>query len=142
MQVQAYLFFSGNCEEAIRFYGVALGAELEMLMRYEDSPEPPPPGMVPAGFENKVMHASIRVGESVVMLSDDCSGQARFGGFSLSLAATDVAEAEKLFAALADGGEVRMPLGPTFWSPAFGMLTDRFGVGWMVNVGDGSAAPE
>ena len=139
MQVQAYLFFSGNCEEAIRFYGEALGARVDMLMRYKDSPEPPPPGMVPPGFDDKVMHAAIRIGESVVMLSDDCTGQARFGGFSLSVAAADAAEAARLFAALSDGGDIQMPLGPTFWSPAFGMLTDRFGVGWMVNVADGAA---
>lgn len=135
MQIQPYLFFAGNCEEAIAFYGRALGARTEMLMRYHESPEPPPPGMVPPGFGNKVMHASVRIGDSVVMMADDCTGQsAGFSGFSLALAPADAEAAAQVFAALADGGQVRMPLGPTFWSPAFGMLTDRFGVGWMVSV--------
>jgi len=136
MQVQAYLFFDGRCEEAVEFYRRALGAEVEMLMRYKDSPEPPPPGMVAPGSENKVMHASFRIGETTVMASDgDCSGgQLSFKGFSLSLAVPNEAEADRLFAALADGGQVQMPLGKTFWSPRFGMLADRFGVGWMINV--------
>ena len=137
MQVQAYLFFEGRCEEAIEFYKGALGAEVQMLMRYKDSPEPSQPGMVPPGSENKVMHASLKIGEAVVMASDGhCSGKPNFQGFSLSIDARDEAEAQRLFKGLAEGGEVRMPLGKTFWSPAFGMLTDRFGVGWMVSVFD------
>jgi PhnB protein len=134
MLVQPYLFFDGRCEEAVEFYRRSLGAELQMLMRYSESPEPPPPGMVPPGSEHKVMHASFRIGESVVMASDDCSGQRRaFAGFSLSITVADAAEAKRCFDALADGGKVQMPLGRTFWAPCFGMLTDRYGVGWMLN---------
>ena len=133
MLVQPYLFFDGRCEEAVEFYRRALGAELQMLMRYRESPEPAPPGMVPPGSEHKVMHASFRIGDSVVMASDDCSGQTKaFAGFSLSIAVADGAEAKRYFDALADGGSVQMPLGKTFFSPCFGMVTDRFGVGWMV----------
>ncbi|GMV59850.1 MAG: VOC family protein [Betaproteobacteria bacterium] len=133
MQVQADLFFDGNCEEAIAFYQNAVGAQLDMLMRYKESPEPPPPGAVPLGFEDKVLHASFRIGETMVMASDDCTGHPKFGGFSRSLSVPDAAAAGRVFNALADGGTVTMPLGKTFWSPRFGMLTDRFGVGWMVN---------
>lgn len=133
MKVEPYLFFEGTCEKAIEFYRKALGAELEMLMRYKEAPEPPPPGMVPPGWDDKVMHASFRIGETRVMASDDCTLQAKPGGFSLSIAASDVAQGEQLFKALADGGKVTMPFGKTFWSPGFGMLTDRFGIGWMVN---------
>jgi PhnB protein len=135
MQIEPYLFFDGRCEEAVEFYQKALGAELTFLMRFSESPEPPPPGMVPPGAENKVMHASLRIGQATVMLSDGHSqGKPRFEGFSLSITVPDEARADKMFAALADGGQEQMPLGKTFWSPRFGMLTDRFGVGWMVNV--------
>jgi len=135
MQIQPYLFFDGRCEEAIEFYRKALGAEVEILMRFKDSPEPPPPGVVPPGSENKVMHATLRIGAATVMASDGCaSGSPSFTGFSLSLTVPSEAEADRRFAALADGGTVQMPLGKTFWSPRFGMLTDRFGVGWMVSV--------
>jgi PhnB protein len=134
VQIQAYLFFPDNCEEAIGFYRQALGAELEFLMRYKESPKPLPPDMLPPNYGDKVMHAALRVGESVLMLSDDCSGHKGFGGFSLSLSPPAVADAERLFAALGASGTVKMPLAPTFWSPAFGMLTDRFGVGWMISV--------
>lgn len=135
MHIQPYLFFDGRCEEAVDFYRSALGAEVEMLMRYRESPEPPPPGMVPPGSEDKVMHASFRIGDTVVMASDGCSaGQPAFQGFSLSLSVADEAAADRAFAALGDGGQVQMPLGKTFFSPRFGMLTDRFGVGWMVIV--------
>jgi PhnB protein len=135
MQIQPYLFFDGRCEEAAEFYRRALGAEVTMLLRYKDSPDPPPPGMVPPGSENKVMHLSMKIGESTVLASDGhCTGTPSFRGFSLSLTARDEAEAARLFAALAEGGEVRMPLGRTFFSPSFGMLADRFGVAWMVYV--------
>ncbi len=134
MQVQPYLFFDGRCEEAVEFYRKALGAQVDMLMRYSDSPEPAPPGMVPPGSENKVMHASFRIGDSTVMASDDCSGKPSPQGFSLSLSVSQEAEADRFFNALANGGKVQMPLTKTFWSPRFGMLTDRYGVGWMVNV--------
>lgn len=133
---QPYLFFGGRCEEALEFYRKSIGAEITALMRFKDSPEPIPPDMCPPGSENKVMHANLRIGDSMVMASDGCnSGKADFQGFSLSLTAPDVAEAERLFAALlADGGKVQMPLTKTFYSPSFGMLEDRFGVSWMVIV--------
>jgi PhnB protein len=134
MQVQPYLFFDGRCEEAIAFYQRALGAKVEMLMRFRENPDPQP-GMCPPGSEDKVMHASLRIGEAVVMVSDGlAAGKPDFKGFSLSLDAKDEPEADRLFGALAQGGQVRMPLGKTFFSPRFGMLTDRFGVGWMVIV--------
>jgi PhnB protein len=133
--VQPYLFFNGNCEKAVEFYRKALGAKIEMVMRYKESPEPPPPGMVPPGFENKIMHTSFRIGETTLMASDDCSAEkASFQGFSLSLSVPSEAEADRVFAALADGGQVRMALAKTFWSPRFGMVEDRFGLGWMVSV--------
>lgn len=135
-QVQPYLFFTGNCAEAIEFYRTALGAEVLMTMRYRDSPDSPPPGMVPPGWEDKIMHTSFKLGESTIMASDGCGDGSNpgFQGFSLSLSLPDEAAAKKAFDALAAGGEVRMPLGKTFWSPCFGMLADRFGMGWMVTV--------
>jgi len=133
--VQPYLFFRGNCEQAVEFYRQALGAEVEMMMRYKDSPEPIPPGMLAPGWESKVMHCSIRVGQSVVMASDGRgSEQGGFDGFSMSSSARTEAEADKVFAALSDGGKVTMPLRKTFWCARFGMLQDRFGIGWMVSV--------
>jgi len=135
MQVQPYLFFDGRCEEAVEFYRGALGAEVTMLMRFKDSPEPPQPGMVPPGSENKVMHASFRIGDSTIMASDGrAQGQPSFQGFSLSIAVPNEAETDRLFAALADGGQVHVPLAKTFFSPRFGMVADRFGVSWMVLV--------
>lgn len=134
MKVESYLFFDGRCEEAIEFYRGAIGAELKMLMRYKDSPEPPPPGMVPPGYENKVMHANLLVGDTNVMAADGCDQHHSFEGFSLSLTAADEKQAKKLFSALADGGKVEMPLTKTFFAPCFGMIRDRFGVGWMVIV--------
>ena len=135
MQIQPYLFFDGRCEEAVEFYRKALGAKVEMLMRYKDSPDSPPAGMVPPGSDNKVMHASLRIGDAVLMASDGhCQGKPSFQGFSLSLDASSEAEADRLFNALADGGQVQMPLGKTFFSPRFGMVADRFGVSWMLIV--------
>ena len=135
MQIQPYLFFEGRCEEAVQFYQKALGAQVEMLMRYKDSPERPPPDKVPPGSDNKIMHASLRIHDAVVMASDGyCSGKPKFSGFSLSLNLNDAAEADRMFSALAEGGQVQMPMGKTFWSPCFGMVADKFGVGWMVNV--------
>jgi PhnB protein len=135
MQVQAYLFFDGRCEEAVEFYKKVLGAKVEMLMRFKESPEPPQPGMVPPGSENKIMHTCFRIGDTAVMASDGgCTGKVRFQGFSLSLSAANEAEADRLFAALGDGGAVQMPLGKTFFSPRFGMVADRFGVSWMIIV--------
>lgn len=135
MQIQPYLFFNGRCEEAVDFYRKALGAEVEMMMRFKDSPDPLPPGMLAPGFENKVMHASLRIGGAVIMASDGmAAGATEFKGFSLSIDAPDAAGVDRLFIALAEGGTVTMPAGKTFWSPWFGMVTDRFGVGWMVGV--------
>ena len=133
--IQPYLFFNGSCEQAIEFYRKVLGAEVEMMMRFKESPEPPPPGTVPAGFENKIMHASFRVGQTTVLASDGCSAdKADFEGFSLSLSVPNEAEADRVFNALANGGQVKMPLTKTFFSPRFGMLQDRFGIGWMISV--------
>jgi len=134
MLVQPYLFYDGRCEEALEFYRKAVDAEVEMLMRFKDSPEPAQPGM-PPGSENKVMHASFRIGESTLMASDGhCAGSPKFDGFSLSITAPDVAKAEQWFNTLSDGGKVMMPLAKTFFSESFGMLQDRFGVGWMIIV--------
>jgi PhnB protein len=135
MQIQPYLFFDGRAEEAAEFYRAKLGAGIVMLMRNKDSPDKPPPGMLPPNSENKVMHMALKIGDTTVLASDgECKGKPSFQGFSLSLTVKDEAEAGRMFAALADGGQVRMPLTKTFFSPSFGMLADRFGVGWMVYV--------
>ena len=131
--LQSYLFFDGRCEEALEFYKKAIGAEVTALMRFKDSPEPNQ-ACATAGPE-KVMHASFRVGDTTVMASDGrCTGRPSFQGFSLSLTVSSEAEADKLFATLGKDGQVQMPLAKTFFSPKFGMLTDRFGVCWMVLV--------
>jgi PhnB protein len=133
--IEPYLFYNGRCEEALDFYKKALGAEVQMVMRFKESPEPAPPGMVPPGFENKIMHASFRVGKTTVMASDGCSAdKASFEGFSLAVSVATEAEADRVFGALSAGGQVKMPLAKTFWSPRFGMLQDKFGIGWMVSV--------
>jgi PhnB protein len=132
--IQPYRFFGGRCEEAITFYRNGLHADLEMLMRYKDSPMPAPPGVLQEGFENKVMHASLRIGGAVLMMSDGCDDKSKFDGFRLSLALSDEAEARRAFQVLAEKGSVQMPVSKTFWSPCFGMVTDQFGVGWMVTV--------
>ena len=136
MQVEPYLFFDGRCEEAIEFYRRALGAEVTMLLRWKDCPEQPKnKDMIPPGSENKVMHARLKIGEAAVMASDGrCTGKPSFQGFALSISAANEAEADRMFNALADGGQVQMPLGKTFFSPRFGMVADRFGVSWMVLV--------
>lgn len=135
MQIQPYLFFDGRCEEALEFYRTRLGASVEMMMRFSESPDPPPPGMVPPGSENKIMHACLVVGDSRIMASDgNCGGRPSFQGFSLSLTVADEKEAGRMFAALGENGQVQMPLGATFFSPSFGMVADRFGVSWMVYV--------
>jgi PhnB protein len=132
MQVEPYLFFEGRCEEALEFYRRALGAEVIALMRGKDSPDP---SMVPSGAENKVVHALIRIGETTVMASDGrCEGRPSFQGFALSLTAPSEMEADRLFAALSEGGQVHVPLAKTFFSPRWGMLADRFGVSWMIYV--------
>lgn len=135
MPVQPYLFFDGRCEEALEFYKHALGAEVTMLMRFKDSPEPPQADKMPAASENKVMHSGFRVGDSEIMASDGyCQGKPSFQGFALSLPARDEAQAKTYFNALADGGQVQQPLTKTFFSPSFGMVADRFGITWMVIV--------
>src|SRR4051812_34862374 len=128
MQVQPYLFFDGRCEEAIEFYCAALGAQVEMLMRFKDSPEQPD-GAPAAGMENKVMHAALRIGDGVLMASDGMAAgnQPDFKGFSLSLDPADETQARRMFDALAHGGHVVMPLGKTFFASIFGMVVDRFG---------------
>ena len=136
MKVQPYLCFEGRCEEALDFYRRAIGAEVNRVLRFSESPVECAPGMVPPGSEHKIMHASFQVGETEIMASDGrCGGQPTFQGISLTIAAPTEAEVERLFNALADGGQIRMPLGKTFFSASFGMVTDRFGVSWMVLVG-------
>ena len=140
MPVQPYLFFDGCCEEALAFYRRALGAEIVMAMRWKDSPDQAACPQDPANAD-KIMHAQFRIGGSDVMASDgNCQGRPSFEGFALSLTPPDAAEAERLFDALAEGGQVRMPLGPTFFSPRFGMVADRFGISWMVYVAPAEAA--
>jgi PhnB protein len=132
MIVEPYLFFEGRCEEALDFYSRALDAEVTSLMRFKESPDP---NMCPPGAEDKVMHATVRIGDTTIMASDGMSsGNLAFQGFSLCLSLTDKAEAERLFTALSDGGQVQMPLAETFYSPLFGMVADRFGVLWMIIV--------
>ena len=131
--VQPYLFFGGRCEEAIDFYRKTLGAEVERMVRFNEAPEPQPG--LPECFQAKIMHASLRIGETLMMASDGrCDGEATFEGFSLSITVADETEAERIFSALSEGGLVTMPLEKTFWAPKFGILQDRFGVGWMVSV--------
>jgi PhnB protein len=133
MQVQPYLFFEGRCEEAVEFYRTALGAEVTGFMRYKENPVP---GTSPHGAGDKVMHMSFRIGETTVLASDGhCSGQLGFQGFALTLIVENEAEAEGKFASLSDGGQVQMPMAETFFSSRFGMVTDRFGVLWMIYVG-------
>jgi PhnB protein len=131
--IQPYLFFCGRCEEALKYYRTHLGAEVEMMMRYRESPEPTPPCMLAEGWEDKIMHASFRIGETTVMAADGCSSEGEcFEGFRLSLSLPDEAKAQKAFASLSEGGEVGMPLAKTFWAPLFGMCSDQFGLGWMI----------
>lgn len=131
MHVQPYLFFHGRADEAIAFYQHALGAQLNALMRFEEAPGPSP---VPDGWLDKVMHASLRIGETEILLSDGRGEHnASFSSFSLHLSLRSVVAAEQAFAALAEEGRVDMPLEKTFWAQRFGMLTDRFGIGWMVS---------
>jgi PhnB protein len=130
MSVQPYLFFDGRCEEALAFYKQAIGAEIGMMMRFSESPEP---AHAPPGSENKIMHASFTVGGNQLMASDGhCAGKPSFQGFGLALNAASVAEAEKLFGALGQGGQVLQPLTRTFFAATFGMIADKFGVMWMV----------
>jgi PhnB protein len=139
MKIQPYLFFEGRCEEAIEYYRQTLGAEVIMMMRFKDSPEPSSPEMCPPGSEDKVMHATFRIGETEVMASDGMSsGKPHFQGVSLSLTVPDEATANRVFGALGEGGQVQMPLTKTFFSPSFGMVADRFGVSWMIYTVEGA----
>ncbi len=134
MKIEPYLFFDGRCEEALDFYQQVLDAELLLLMRHKESPEPPPTPL-PAGWGDKVMHASFRIGDTLLMASDGCgSGTPAFQAFALSLELPDAPTAGGIFDALAAGGSVQMPLMKTFFSPCFGMLSDRFGLSWMLIV--------
>lgn len=132
--VQPYLFFSGRCEEAMAFYEQSLGAKVVMKMRFSESPDAVPEGMLQAGFEHKIMHASLTIGKMTVMASDGCDDKSKFEGFRLALSVPTESAADSAFDALAEGGKVDMPLMKTFWSPRYGMVTDKFGVGWMVMV--------
>lgn len=137
MQLQPYVFFDGRCDEAIEFYKKAICAEVKMLMRFKDSPDTPDPEMCGGTLPSpdKVMHAELSIGRSSLLVSDgNAQGKPRFDGFSLSLTAANETEAKRLFTALSNGGKITMPLGKTFFSPAFGMLTDKFGVSWMIYV--------
>jgi PhnB protein len=132
MQVEPYLNFDGRCEEALEFYKNAVGAKVTMLMRFKDSPDQ---SMISPGSENKVMHSAVQLGASTVLMSDGrCTGKANFHGIALAISTKTEAEADKIFNGLADGGQVNMPMAKTFFSPKFGMLADKFGVGWMVLV--------
>ena len=131
MQVQPYLFFDGRCDEALDFYKKAVGAKVEARMSWKDCPDQ---GGCKPGNENKVMHAAFKVGDATVLASDgNCEGKPEFKGFSLTISAKTEAEADKMFAALSDGGEVQLPLTKTFFSPKFGMCADKFGIPWMVS---------
>lgn len=133
MKVQAYVSFSGRCEEALAFYKKTLGAQITSLMRWKDSPDETMKS--PPGYEEKVMNATFRIGETE-MMADDGMGekQTEFKGMALAIEVADDAEAKRVFLALGEGGMVTMPLSKTFWSSSLGMLTDKFGVPWMVNV--------
>ena len=138
MQVRPHLDFDGRCEEAVEFYRSVLGAQVTLLMRFKDSPNREEHTLVPTGADEKVLHTSFCIGDTIVQASDGrCLGRPSFQGFSLSLTVPDAAEAERLFAALADGGRVQMPLAKTFFSSRFGMVADRFGVSWKIHVATG-----
>ena len=140
MHIQPYLFFDGQCEEALEFYSRALGARLNMKMRFSECPDLHPAGTIPPGAGNKIMHASLQIGDTDVMLSDGrCTGQPVFQGMGLTLNVAGIAEADRVFTALAEGGKVHMPLGQTFFSPRFGMVQDRFGVLWLILAAQPSA---
>ncbi|CAB3790222.1 hypothetical protein LMG28614_03025 [Paraburkholderia ultramafica] len=135
MYVQPYVFFNGRCEEALEYYCAKLGAEVILKMRFKEAP-PDAANQPRPGLEEKIMHASVRMGSTTWMASDgNCDPAASpMSGFSLSLTADDDASAKKYFDALSDAGQVAMPFQPTFWSKGFGMVVDRFGLMWMVSV--------
>lgn len=127
-----YVFFGGRCEEALNFYRTRVGAKVGMMLRFSESPEPAPEGLLPAGFENKIMHAEFSIGQVKVLASDGCDTTTSRDGFRLALTVQTAEDAHRIFNALADGGSVDMPLSKTFWSPLYGQVTDPFGLGWMV----------
>jgi PhnB protein len=130
------MMFAGRCEEALAFYQRAIDAQPVMVMRFKDSPEPPAMPL-PAGWDDKIMHSGFKIGDTLVMASDGMSAEPQsFKGVTLSITADSEAQARRFFDALAEGGSVFMPLGQTFWSPCFGMCSDRFGVSWMVGIDD------
>ena len=132
MHVQPYLFFDGRCDEALDFYKKAIGADVKMLMRWKDSPDK---SMCTQDNADKLMHSQFQIGDTTVMASDGRNqGQPKFDGFALSIIAKTESEADKIFGALGDGGQVTMPMSKTFFSPRFGMLADKFGVHWMILV--------
>lgn len=134
LPVHIYLIFSGRCEEALRFYKETIGAEIKTIMKFNEAPQPPPSGTLQPGFEDKVMHSEFVVNGTTIMASDGQNDKNKFCAFSLMLSCQNEVEAKGAFRALSDGGKVTMPMGPTFWSPCFGMLVDKFGMGWMVMV--------
>jgi PhnB protein len=134
-KLEPYIFFEGRAEEAIEFYKQALGAKVELLIRNSDCPEPPPPDKVKPGSENKIMHAVLIIDGQRLLISDgECSGQSKIGGFSVALSNSSEADVRRYFEGLSEGGQVHLPLTQTFFSPLFGMVQDKFGVGWMVNL--------
>ena len=132
--ITPYIFFGGNCEEAMNAYKTILNAEIGMVMHFNQSPDPVPEGMLAPGFENKVMHASFTIGGTEIFASDGCNPDDAGQGFMLHYPIDSTEEGDKIFSALAEGGEVIMPLEKTFWSPYYGMVKDRFGIGWMVSI--------
>lgn len=130
--IKNYLFFSGRCEEAIGFYQQHLGAKVEMLLRFNQSPDPVPKDMLQEGFEEKIMHGAVTIADSTLLVSDGCNDVSTFSGFRLALTVPTKEDAHRVFNALAMGGTIDMPLAETFWSPLYGQVTDQFGVGWMV----------
>ncbi len=143
VDVRTYLFFSGRCDEALAFYKEHLSAEVKFLIRFNESPDPMPEGMLQSGFENKVMHAEFSLGNTTLMASDGCNEVEKLSGFRITLTLPDEAEAHRIFDALAsNGGKVDMPLMKTFWSPLYGQVTDQFGVGWMVMLPGSDEAPQ
>ena len=138
MKVEPYLFFDGRCEQALEFYKKTLGAKVEALMRFKDNPDPQ---YNPPHSADKIMHACFRIGDTQIMASDgNCTGKPSFQGFSLTINAADAADAKQRFNALAEGGQVQMPLNETFFAKSFGMVADRFGVAWMVIAGQKNPA--
>jgi len=132
MNVQTYLFFDGRCEEAIEFYKAVFGADLLYSMRFREGP----PNLVTAENEEKIFHATMRFGETVINLSDDLKQErGSFGGFAILAHLDNDASAEEAFESLQEGGRVGMPIQEVFWASRYGIVTDRFGVTWKIQAG-------